>query len=205
MTAPGSRAIALATAMAIAALLTLPGASQAACGGTEVAQPTHRVHGQLPPLAIGDSTMLLSLPGLASHGFTANAHGCRQFFQAVQLLAQLKAAGQLPRLVAIALGANGTVTGPDIDSALRVLGPKRLLVLVTPRELGGGAGSDAATERAAARARPGRILLLDWVAYSAGHGSWFQPDGLHLTLSGAAALTDLIARALPYAYDVPGC
>ncbi|MGI8713662.1 MAG: hypothetical protein ACR2NR_10860 [Solirubrobacteraceae bacterium] len=144
--------------------------------------------------------MLLSLPGLAAAGYDGNAHGCRQFGQALGLLGQLRARKALPHMVAIALGANGTVTGDDINQGLRLLGHKRLLVLVTPRELGGGSGADAATERAAAAQHPRRILLLDWVRYSAGHPSWFAPDGLHLNLPGVKAFTALLSRALPYAY-----
>ena len=193
--------VALAAACAI--VLALPAAGTADCGGTEIAQPAHRVDGQLPPLALGDSTMLLSLPGLAARGFEANAHGCRQFYQALQLLQSLRAQHALPHMVVIALGANGSVTPQDIGSALGILCCDKLLVLVTPREEGGGSGSDAATERAEAREHPRRILLLDWVDYSAGHSSWFQPDGLHLTWPGVYAFTGLLSRALPDAYP-PG-
>jgi hypothetical protein len=185
---------------AVLLLLVFPSISRAGCGGTEISHPAHHPRGQLPPLTIGDSTMLLSLPGLAHNGFEANAHGCRQFFQALEMLRGMKAHGSLPHMVVVALGANGSVTGTDIGDALSVLGPRRLLVLMTPRELGGGSGSDAATERAEAREHPGRILLLDWVRYSAGHANWFGSDGLHLTPPGYEAFTALITRAFPYAY-----
>jgi lysophospholipase L1-like esterase len=188
---------------AIVASLTVlwfPSISRAACGGTLISHPAHHTNGQAPPLALGDSTMLLSLPGLAHDGFEANAHGCRQFFQALDMLRQMRAGGTLPHMVVLALGANGSVTGSEIGQTLGVLGRHRLLVLMTPRELGGGSGSDAATERAQARQHPGRILLLDWVSYSAGHASWFAGDGLHLNPTGVAAFTSLISRAYPYAY-----
>lgn len=197
--------ILVATVTAVGVLLAIPGSSLAGCGGTQTAAPAHHPKGQLPPLALGDSTMLLSLPGLASRGYDANAHGCRQFFQALQLLGQLRAHGRLPHMVTIALGANGSVTRADIDQALHILGPDRLLVLVTPREEGGGSGQDAVVERQAARADPRQVILLDWVSYSAGHRSWFQPDGLHLTWPGVYAFTGLLARAMPYAYVVGGC
>jgi hypothetical protein len=83
---------------------------------------------------------------------------------------------------------------------LERLGDDGLLVLVTPRQLGGASGPNAALEQREARTHPGNILLLDWVSYSAGHPGWFQPDRLHLTLAGASAFTDLLASALPYAY-----
>jgi len=186
-------------------LLVSPAVSFAGCGGTEISVPSHRVAGQLPPLAIGDSTMLLSIPALAAAGFEVNARGCRQFFQANQLLAQLRAARQLPHIVVIALGADGSVAATDIDSALSILGPNRLLVLVTPRQLGGSSGQNAVTEHQQARLHPKQILLLDWVADSAGHPNWFQPDGLHLTYPGVYALNALIEHVYPYAYIVPGC
>ena len=181
-------------------LLTFPAIGRADCGGVETARAASHPRGQLPPLTIGDSTMLLSLPGLAARGYDANAHGCREFYQALTLLRQLKAQDALPHMVVVALGANGDVTPADIDAALSVICCNRLLVLVTPRELGGGSGSDAASERELAAKYPGKILLLDWVKYSAAHPGWFQPDGLHLTWPGVYAFTGLLTRALPYAY-----
>jgi hypothetical protein len=189
------------TALTLALIgLAEPSVSQAGCGGTEIAYAHSYPRGQLPPLAIGDSTMLLSLPGLSAVGWTANAHGCRTVRQALGMLGQLRAGHELPHMVAIALGSNGGLTSADIDDALRLICCGRILVLVTPRELGGGSGAPAANERAAARAHRDRVLLLDWVADATGHPQWFQPDGLHLTLRGVAAFNVLFARALPYAY-----
>lgn len=181
-------------------LAALPTAGQAACGGVFAVKASHHPHGRPAPLAIGDSTMLLALYDLGRAGYNANAHGCRQYGEALAILRARRAARTLPHMTVIALGADGSVTSGDIAQTLSILGPKRLLVLVTPRELGGGSGSDAATERAEARAHTKRIRLLDWVKYSAGHGSWFQPDGLHLTTAGAQAFTGFLKTALKWAY-----
>ncbi|MGH2913948.1 MAG: hypothetical protein ACRDMX_03065 [Solirubrobacteraceae bacterium] len=194
--------------LATAALALLVGApvSRAeyfGCGGVETAYPAHHPRGQRPPLAIGDSTMLLSLYDLAGIGFEANAHGCRQFPEALALLRARRAAGTLPHMVVIALGADGSVTHDDIGEALGLLCCTHLLVLVAPRELGGGSGIDAVTVREEVRRHHNRAMLLDWVTHSAGHSAWFQPDGLHLTTTGATAFTDFLARALPYAYPKP--
>src|SRR5581483_951536 len=113
---------------------------------------------------------------------------------------QLKGAGRLPHMVAIALGSDCCVTQDQIDEALAILGPGRLLVFVTPVRLGGGDGSGAAEERATAAAHPGRVLLLDWVRESAGHPDWFAPDRLHLNTPGVSAFTQLLSTVLPYAY-----
>jgi lysophospholipase L1-like esterase len=188
-------------AVAAACVLGLPGVATAGCGGTLTSRPSHHPAGQIPPLAIGDSTMLLSLPGLAADGWQANAHGCRNFAQGLQLLGELKAQGRLPHMVAIALGSDCCVSPAMVDQALAVLGSGRLLVLMTPVQLGGGDGSGAAYERFFARAHPGQVLLLDWVRDSAPHPSWFQPDRLHLTPPGVTAFTGLLASVMQYAYE----
>jgi len=189
--------------LAALAVLVLPAHARADCGGPDTAEPSHQVRGVLPPLAIGDSTMLLALDQLAAEGYDAEAQGCRQFPAALAMLRARKAQGTLPHMIVITLGANGSVTHNDVGAALGLLCCTRLLVLVTPRELGGGSGSDAVVERQEARRHPARILLLDWVNDSHGHRGWFQPDGLHLTTPGAAAFTRLLARALPYAQPKP--
>jgi hypothetical protein len=180
-----------------------PRAAGADCGGVQTATAEHWRKPYRPPLAIGDSTMLLALPQLAAAGFDVNAHGCRQFSEALTLLAGLAHAHLLPHLVVIALGADGSITSADVAETLRILGRDRELALVTPRELGGGSGSDAATVRASTRDSPRQIHVLDWVHESEGHPAWFQPDGLHLTFSGADAFTRLLRRTLIYAPPPP--
>jgi lysophospholipase L1-like esterase len=103
----------------------------------------------------------------------------------------------------IALGSDQNVTGGDISRALKILGPNRKLGLVTPRETGGGESNDATVIRNAGARYPERVKVLDWVHYSAGHGSWFQPDGLHLTFSGAKAFARLLKKLIPLAATRP--
>ena len=197
-TAPRPIAVmrALLSAAAAAAILSAtPAAAQGGCGGVQRASPPGWHRSYLPPLAIGDSTMLLALPSLASEGFEVNAHGCRQFSEALTLMDGLSHEHLLPHLVVIALGADGSVTASDIRQTIQVLGRGRVLFLVTPRELGGGSGSDATVVRDEGRWRRPQVHVLDWVSYSQGHGSWFQPDGLHLTFPGADAFTRLLGRA----------
>ena len=66
------------------------------------------------------------------------------------------------------------------------------LTLLNPAQAGGEIWLDASVVRDEGRWRHGQVHVLDWVRYSAGHGSWFQPDGLHLTFSGAAAFARLL-------------
>jgi hypothetical protein len=195
-----TRPVKLLVAILVVAL-ALPAAASAACGGTKQFEPKRsqkRVEGRAP-LAIGDSVMLLALEDLARRGFVANARGCRGLSEGLQVLRRKRSRHPLPRLVVIALGADHTIPRRQIRAALRILGPKRRLGLVTPRELGGGSGRDAANVRWAGRRFPERVRVLDWVRLSRGKGGWFQPDGLHLTFSGASHFAKLIGRAMPLA------
>jgi hypothetical protein len=83
-----------------------------------------------------------------------------------------------------------------------VLGPTRVLGLVTPRESGGGAVFDAVTMRQAAKQNPRQIVLLDWIKYSRGHDGWFQPDGTHLTIPrGSRAFAAFLAKAIRFSRE----
>ncbi len=174
------------------------GVASAACGGVEQVNPRKDVTLGRAPLAVGDSPMLLALPNLAQIGYRANARGCRQWPEGLALLRDLRREDHLPRLVVVALGSNGVVTKGDIRKALDIVGKKRKLGLVTPRESGGGAGHDADVVRTQARKHKNRTVLLDWVKYSAGHPAWFQADGLHLTFDGAEAMARLLKRPLKH-------
>ena len=128
-----------------------------------------------------------------------NARGCRQWAEGMALLRQVKSRHKLPHMVVIALGADWKITPGDIRAALHLIPKNRVLGLVTPRELGGGSGSDATNIRHAAKKHKHRIVLLDWVDYSAGHSGWFQPDGLHLTFEGAAGFARLLGKGTKFA------
>ncbi|MFL5906302.1 MAG: hypothetical protein ACJ75Z_01735 [Solirubrobacterales bacterium] len=190
--------IAAACVAAIALLALAAPAARAGCGGVETASPKHKVAPR-PPLAIGDSSMLLALPALARVGYKVNARGCRQFSEGLRLIRDTRRHHRLPRLVVLALGADASISGGQIHSARKILGPKRKLGLVTPRELGGDQSSDAQVIRNAGQRDPRHIKVLDWVRFSAGHDSWFQPDGLHLTFSGARAFARLLKKLVPLA------
>jgi hypothetical protein len=175
---------------AVVGCLVLPG-SAFACGYERHARPT----GDLAPghraaLVVGDSTGIFAAPLLARRGIEADAQECRQFDAGVAILRARRAAGTLGHLAVLALGANGPVSPGQIDAALRAAGRGRVLGLVTPRNL--AASADAM--RAAAARRPGRVLLIDWQRFSAGHDAWFAADGLHVDQAGAAAFARLIAR-----------
>jgi hypothetical protein len=134
--------------------------------------------------------MLGAVGELRRAGFEIDVSGCRQMSGGLRRLAARRRAGSLPRVAVVALGSNWTVTTREIAKGRRILGPERVLGLVTP---GGPNRADAARMRAAARRWPARVKVLDWAAYSAGR-SWTW-DGLHLKPSGAAGFARLLSRA----------
>jgi len=169
------------------------------CGGINVVKPKKKVSSNAAPLIIGDSVLLGAMPQLAARGFEVNARGCRGWEEGLALIKHRRRGHHLPHLVAMQLGTNYSISVSQIRRTLIVLGRKRILMLLTPREVGGYSGSDAGHVRQAGRRWPRQVVVLDWARYSAGHGSWFQPDGIHLMPSGARALARLSAESLRYA------
>jgi lysophospholipase L1-like esterase len=190
------RGLAALAAIAAFVALLVADSARAGCGGVQQENPKKNVSLGRAPIAIGDSPMLLALGDLADEGYRANARGCRQYPEGLALIRDLRSHDKLPRLVVIALGSNGVITKDDIHTALDLVGKKRILGLVTPRESGGGSGHDAELIRSEAHKHKHRTVLLDWVEYSGGHSSWFQADGLHLTFEGADALARLFKKPL---------
>jgi hypothetical protein len=183
---------------ALAILMLGAPAAEAACGGVQRFRATVDKAPGPAPLAIGDSVMLGAGPQLAAAGFDVDVRGCRQMSEGLSVLRSYAGAGRLPGVVVVALGANWTISTGEIRAALQTLGPERTLALVTPREAGNRAGSDALTIRAAGERWPGRVRVLDWVAYSVGHPEWFAGDGLHLGPGGAQALAQLCSQAFGF-------
>ena len=193
----------LVAVVALAFALLPSERAYAGCGSVQYVPAKKKPKRGRPPLAVGDSTMLLAMDRLARDGWNVAARGCRGMEEGLALLRRRRARGRLPHLVAIALGADFTVSRRQIKRALHILGPNRVLALVTPWELGGYAGADARNMRSAAADYRRRVLLLDWVRFSRGHGAWFQPDGIHLTHAGARAFARLMRRALPRSVPPP--
>jgi hypothetical protein len=188
-----------AVALSILVLAALAVPAQADCGGVVASYPRGWHHTYRPPLVIGDSTMLLAVPYIAHHGMQADARGCRQWSEGMEILRRRKASHALPHLVVMALGANWTISRGEIESAVALLGPERVLGLVAPREEGGGTSSDASNVRRAGRRHRNRVKVIDWPRFSSRHGSWFSGDGLHMSYAGAAAFAKLIATLKPFA------
>ena len=190
----GRELIALLAAITAAAAL-MPAAATACDTGRRARPPKPA---GTPPLAVGDSVMLGAVGRLVAAGFEVDARGCRQMADGVKLLSARERRGALPGIVVVALGTNWIVTTAQIRQALRILGPGRVLGLVVPRELASARTPNRRNIRSAGRRWPERVRVLDWPGYSAGRGSWFAGDGLHLSPAGARGFTRLLSAALEW-------
>jgi hypothetical protein len=168
-------------------------AAVAGCGGVIYHAPTHINPRHRPPLAIGDSTMLLAVRPLARIGIEANARGCRPVYEGLNLLAKRRRQHRLPKVVLLHLGLNGGISTNLVRRAMRILGPRRTLVLTTPR-----GGHDSRVIRSAGRRWPRRVKVLDWVRAYHGHREYFsEPSpGLHLSDTGVRVFVRMCRRLL---------
>lgn len=145
--------------------------------------------------AIGDSVMLGAKNELKARGFHVNAVVSRRFDDAPSILRPLVASGKLPRKVVIHLGNQGYVTAHLCNTVMRIVGGKRHVWFVTlkvPRSY------RKANNRQlqACVSRHGNASLIGWYAFSHRHGSWFYPDGYHLTPTGQSMYAGLVGRAI---------
>ena len=201
-------------ALALAVLCQAPsalGAGEPAfgCGHVHTADAQRNPYGPNdgpPPIAIGDSTMLLPIPDLTRVGFDVNAKGCRGFKQSIWVARDLRNQDELPKLILINAYGNGGVNDDLIKFALKVIGPNRTLVLVTAYDADTGhpPAPDTDVLVKAAKDHPDQIKLLDWVKYSLPHhkvepapGAWFLPDLFHPNFTGAPAYANFLAQVLP--------
>jgi hypothetical protein len=128
-------------------------------------------------------------------GIRVDAEVGRQWDNGVTLAKSLAAAGQLGSTVIIGLGNNGTVTPAGFDAMLAALAGVPHVIVLDVRVDRSWQNSDNAVLRAGAAKYP-TVRLLDWYAYSAGHGAWFYDDGTHLRPQAAPGYAAFVLAAV---------
>ena len=146
------------------------------------------------PLAIGDSVMIGAARQLARRGIEVDARCARNPREGIDVLRERKRRGRLPEIVIFGLGTNIAVDNGDIRRALRVLGPRRTLMLVTPFRQWRPFYTRPML-RAARRYR-GRTKLIDWARRAnRNQRAWIAGDGTHVLPTGARAYARILKRA----------
>ena len=158
--------------------------------------------GSVPVTAVGDSVMLGGADELhkrlGSTGYI-DAKESRYFDQAAPILHDLRARGALGRVVIIHLGNNGPVSNSDVDKVMAELNGVPNVLLVNVR-VNRSWQNEVNQTLASAAARYPTVQMVDWYAYSAGHGDWFQADGTHFRTSsgpGANGYANLLVGSIP--------
>lgn len=145
-------------------------------------------------LAIGDSVMLGAVNQLAQVLGTVEVDAAvsRQASAVIDILRARS--GQLPNVVVIHIGNNGTFSEGQFDQIMQILGAVRRVVFVNlkvPRQW--EAPNNAVI--AAGVQRYANAVLVDWHGASSGRPELFWDDGIHLRPEGAAVYANLIAAS----------
>ena len=150
--------------------------------------------------AVGDSVMVGAfefgdlrgrIPSLTS----VNAEVGFQAADAVAVLQQRAAAGQLGDKVVIHIGNNGPIRAADIDEMMRIVGEEREAVFVNVKVPRNWEWRNNRIIADGVERHP-NATLVDWYGASVERPELFWEDGMHLRPEGAALYTDLIVGAL---------
>jgi hypothetical protein len=152
--------------------------------------------------AVGDSVLLASAEALTARlpGIVIDAKVGRQIYEAPDELEDLAARGQLRHFVVLALGTNGDTTEQTLDQIKHIIGPGRVLVLITvhvPRSW-----QETVNQLYVAYVVAHRdSLLVDWNATISPHPGLLWTDDTHPRPSGAEVYANLLTDDLSHAED----
>ena len=147
--------------------------------------------------AIGDSVMLGAAHELAAQvpGIDLDAAVGRQVSQAIRLLEERKANGQLGDIVLLHIGNNGAFSAKQFDRIMEVAGPERRVVFLTLKvNRSWEAANNDVISAGAARHR--QAFLVDWRSALEKHPEVLWNDGTHLRPERASFYVALLSRYL---------
>ncbi|SNX54741.1 acyltransferase family protein [Thermoanaerobacterium sp. RBIITD] len=146
---------------------------------------------------IGDSILIDTEPYLKEllPGIVIDGKVGRQLYQAVDVVKNLKAKGELGNTLIIELGTNGPFTEDQLLSLLKSAEPVKQIILVNVRVPRPWESIVNATLSKVASKYP-HTAIVDWYSASAGHDSFFSKDAVHLQPSGARYFASLIVKTI---------
>ncbi|WP_416825481.1 acyltransferase family protein [Ectobacillus polymachus] len=147
--------------------------------------------------AIGDSIMIDISPYLKNDfpDITIDAKIGRQMSEATATVDQMKKDGNLGDYVIIGLGTNGAFTTDQITSLIQSIGNDRKVILINTRVP--RPWESLVNERLKEAAKNfSNVTLVDWYSASAGKQEYFEPDGVHLSKTGAESYASLVVKQI---------
>lgn len=156
--------------------------------------------------AVGDSIMVGATPALdqALPGIYIDAMVGRLFSTGLEVIAQLKAEGQLRPIVVVGLGTNDPITSDEISQLFAEIGPNRRLVLVNTFDDRPYEQEVNSTLAATAAAHPASVVLADWYDTIDHRTDLLWPDGIHPQPLGGVVYAQMLQAALGKAASLPG-
>lgn len=175
---------------------TQPAADQAADTSAEAPLTAQRPTGLIT--IVGDSVILgagQTIMKKVEDPVLLNAAADRQPAQLTETLKKLEDNGQLGPTVVIGLGWNGLLTSAQIDEAMEIAGPNRLVIWLTPSGDKPWIGDSAKNIRSQTAKHP-RAVIAPWDIFANNHPDWFVKDGIHVQGDGIKALAEIINRSV---------
>lgn len=147
--------------------------------------------------AIGDSVMAASAMALAKvlPGIYIDAVPSRQMPAGLDVLRQLAVTGRLRQVVVMGLGTNYIVTSKQLTQLLRIIGPRRQLVLVNTYVPDEWSKEVNATDASFVHRHPD-VVLADWYDTIKNRMYLLWPDHVHPEMPGTSVYARLIYRAV---------
>ncbi len=149
------------------------------------------------PLLIGDSVTVSLIDDFhqAFTGGLLDSCGNRNIDMGKQVYNYYKDRGEVGKNVIIALGTNGAFTTDELEAFINEIGSDHTIWLITNRTT---ANISQATNQSIVAVAPkhSNVSVIDWNAYSADHDDWVGSDGIHLTIDGRKAYTQMIVEAI---------
>lgn len=153
---------------------------------------------KLKVTAIGDSVMAdaaSSIQKLMPNAYVDAKVG-RQGSATPAVIKQLKADGNLNKIVVLNLGTNGTMSQQTIDQILAAIGPHRQVYWLTAHVPTKPWQQTVNNEIAATAKEHSNVHLVDWYTVSEQHSNWFAADNVHMGEQGNTSYARLIAKSI---------
>ena len=153
-----------------------------------------------PVSAVGDSVMVGAfefgnIESRISSLTSVNAEVGFQASDAIAVLQQRRAAGQLGDKVVVHIGNNGPIRAAEFDEMMRIIGGERQAVFVNAKVPRNWEWRNNRVIAAGVERHP-NATLVDWYGASVNRPELFWEDGMHLRPEGAQLYADLIVGKL---------
>ncbi len=170
-----------------------PAATSATTTTTATTEPprTHATRPIATPVtAVGDSVLVDAAPALRARvpGIVVDAAVDRSALRGLDVLRADATSGRLGASIVFALGSNGGVTAPLLDSVIGVAAGRRVVVVTSHCPYCSWTSAENSVVRTGCT-RERNCVVADWDRAVGAHPEWLVHDGVHMTSVGPGAST----------------